>query len=184
MPPKSALLVIDVQQELFSGAAHEGDAVMARIAALADEARATGVPVIYVQHDGAEGELVAEGTPGWELHEAVRPADGDLVVHKRVSDSFHGTGLAGTLRELGVERVYVTGFATQFCVDATSRRATSEGFDVVLVSDGHTTFAELEGALPPETIIAHHNMTLSNLAYGAHRVVIQPATEVDFSAAA
>lgn len=186
MPAPSALLVIDVQNDLFTGpdAAYEGDEVMARIADLAGRARAAGAPVIYVQHDGEEGdELVAIDSPGWEIHEAAGRQDGDIVVHKTASDGFHRTNLGETLRGLDVKRVYVTGFASQFCVDATSRRATSEGFDVVLVSDSHTTFPALEGAaISPPEIIAHHNATLPNLAYREHRVVTQPSADVDFAA--
>lgn len=183
----SALLVIDVQNDLFAGPdpAHEGDAVLVRIADLAARARTAGVPVIYVQHDGEEGgEVVALGSHGWEIHDAVRPQEGDLVVHKTASDGFHLTNLKQTLAGLGVERVYVAGFATQFCVDATSRRATSEGYDVVLVADAHTTYADLEGAaVSAAEIVAHHNATLPNLAYRDHSVVVTPAAEIDFAAA-
>jgi len=187
MSPKSALLVIDVQQDLFSGpdAAYRGDEVMARIADLAARARAAGTPVVYVQHDGEPTDgLCALGTPGWEIHPAVAPQEGDTIVHKVNSDGFYETNLNETLRALGAETLYVTGFASQFCVDATSRRATSEGYDVVLVSDAHTTFPALEGwPIGPEQIIAHHNATLPNLAYRHHKVVAQPAAEVDFAAA-
>lgn len=185
MPAKSALLVIDVQQDLFSGenAAYKADEVLERIAGLAARAREAGVPVVYVQHDGEPTDgLCAIGTPGWEMHPAVAPQDGDTIVHKINSDGFYKTNLDETLRALGAETLYVTGFASQFCVDATTRRATSEGYDVVLVSDAHTTFPALEGwPIPPEQIIAHHNATLPNLAYRHRKVVTQPAAEVDFA---
>lgn len=187
MSSKSALLIIDVQQDLFSGpnAAYRGDEVMARIAELAGRARAAGVPVVYVQHDGEPTDaLCAIDTPGWEIHPAVAPHEGDTIVHKVNSDGFHRTNLGETLRALGAETLYVSGFASQFCVDATSRRATSEGYDVVLVSDAHTTFPALEGSpLSPEQIVAHHNATLPNLAYRDRKVVTQPAADVDFAAA-
>jgi nicotinamidase-related amidase len=183
MPAKSALLVIDVQQDLFSGenAAYQADEVLERIAGLAARAREAGVPVVYVQHDGEPTDgLCAIGTPGWEMHPTVAPQEG----HKINSDGFYRTNLDETLRGLGAETLYVTGFASQFCVDATTRRATSEGYDVVLVSDAHTTFPALEGSpIAPEQIIAHHNATLPNLAYRHHKVVTQPAAEVDFAAA-
>ena len=81
----TALLLIDVQQALFQPAPrpHEADAVIARINALAAQARAAGVPVLWVQHETVPGHRLAHGSPGWAL------ADGLQV------------GMAGALR--GVE---------------------------------------------------------------------------------
>ena len=47
--PNTALLVIDVQNGVVSEA-YERDAVVANIGAVVDKARATEVPVVWVQH--------------------------------------------------------------------------------------------------------------------------------------
>ena len=47
--PNTALLVIDVQNGVVSEA-YERDAVVANIGAVVDKARATDVPVVWVQH--------------------------------------------------------------------------------------------------------------------------------------
>lgn len=46
------------------------------------------------------------------------------------------TGLAGYLRELGVEQVYVLGVATDYCVKFTALDARREGFETFLIEDG------------------------------------------------
>jgi nicotinamidase-related amidase len=60
-------------------------------------------------------------------------------LRKAWSDSFQGTGLNDLLRASSVTRVVLVGVQTEFCVDATARRALSLGYDVDLVADGHTT---------------------------------------------
>jgi hypothetical protein len=61
-------------------------------------------------------------------------------------------------------------------VDATCRRAASEGFDVTLVADGHTT--EDTPTLPAAQIIAHHNRTLGQLAHPDHPIAVRPRAEI------
>jgi nicotinamidase/pyrazinamidase len=45
------------------------------------------------------------------------------------------TGLAGLLRELGVERIFVSGLATDVCVRATALDGLGAGFQVALLED-------------------------------------------------
>jgi nicotinamidase/pyrazinamidase len=49
--------------------------------------------------------------------------------------SFHGGNLAEVLRERGVDRVFVAGLATDYCVKNTVLDARREGFDVTVVAD-------------------------------------------------
>src|SRR5687767_8450781 len=51
--PHTALLVIDVQNDVVRGA-HRRDSVVAAIAVLVGKARAAGVPVVWVQHSSDE----------------------------------------------------------------------------------------------------------------------------------
>jgi nicotinamidase/pyrazinamidase len=45
------------------------------------------------------------------------------------------TGLAGYLRERGLERVFIAGLAFDFCVRFSAEDAKREGFSVVVVED-------------------------------------------------
>jgi nicotinamidase/pyrazinamidase len=81
------------------------------------------------------------GSEGAQLHPALDQSKVDLVLDKGQSphsqgySSFHGSGLAKVLRERGVERVYVTGLTTDYCVKNTVLDAIKENFDTVLVED-------------------------------------------------
>jgi nicotinamidase-related amidase len=100
------------------------------------------------------------------------------VVHKRSCDSFFETDLADRLDERSVTHLVVGGCMTQFCVDTTVRRAVSLGYDVTLISDGHST-GDM-GDLGFGQIIAHHNATLDGFDAGNHSVEVRAAGEIDF----
>jgi nicotinamidase-related amidase len=88
----TALVVIDVQVGLIDEA-YRCNEVLDNINLLLSKARATGTPVIYIQHDGPQGDGLEVGTSAWEIHSAIAPQEGELIVHKRASDSFHATSL-------------------------------------------------------------------------------------------
>lgn len=176
---RSALLVIDVQQGLCDGETRpfELDAVIARINAVSAKARAAGVPVILIQHEGRHGYL-EHGTPGWRLHRDLHVEPSDLRVRKTATDSFHRTALQAVLERHGVTTLVVCGMHTEFCVDTTIRRALALGYPVTLVADAHTS--EGSAALAPAQVIAHHNDVLSNITSFGPRVRPVPASDVRF----
>lgn len=156
----TALLVVDLQQGMFDSNAppHDGDAVLSRVADLLERARAGRVAVLHVRHDGGTGDNLELGTPGWVIHPAVAPREGEPIVEKDRCSAFYGTGLHEQLQTRGIARLVIAGMQTEFCIDTTCRAARDLGYDVVLVSDGHTTMDAPE--LPAAQIIAHHNRTL------------------------
>jgi nicotinamidase-related amidase len=152
--------VIDVQMFGFEedSPVYAAESLIARISDLIARARAVGVPIIYVQHCGAEGQIDEPGTPAWEIHPAIAPAAGEPVVQKRHPDAFQETTLRELLESRGIKRLVLTGMQTEYCVDTTCRRAYSLGYDVVLAEDAHSTW-DTEHLTAPQ-IIAHHNATL------------------------
>jgi nicotinamidase/pyrazinamidase len=82
-----------------------------------------------------------QNTPGAELHPSLDRAKVDVVVDKAQDpytqgySSFHGGNLAEILRERGVDRVFVAGLATDYCVKNTVLDARREGLDVTVVED-------------------------------------------------
>ena len=120
----TALIVIDVQRALFetSPPPFEAAQVLSRINALAERARAVGVPVIYVQHESPGSDL-AHGAPGWDLDTRLATSAQDIRIRKTTPDSFLRTDLAQVLADRGVTQLVVCGYATEFCVDTTVRRA-------------------------------------------------------------
>jgi nicotinamidase-related amidase len=155
-----ALLIIDVQMFGFGedSPVCAGKSLLANICDLIARARAASVPVIYVQHCGAKGEIGEPGSPAWEIHPAIAPAAGEPVVQKRHPDAFQETTLRELLESKGIKRLVLAGMQTEYCVDTTCRRAYSLGYDVVLVEDAHSTWDTEH--LTASQIIAHHNSTL------------------------
>lgn len=183
---KTALVIIDLQEGILTGIAGRRteeteaalDAMVWRVAALLKRARAAGVPVIYVQHEGPPGHRLEPGSAGYPIREEIAARRGDVTVHKRYCDAFFETTLQSELQKLGAEHLIVAGCMTQFCIDTSVRRAVSLGYDVTLVGDGHMTADS--GALTFEQIIAHHNALLDEFDAGTHVVRVIPAAEIQF----
>ncbi|MCP4693806.1 MAG: isochorismatase family protein, partial [Desulfobacterales bacterium] len=117
------LLVVDMQVGLFEGdlPRHDADGVVRRINRVAGAVRQKGGAVVFIQHDGPEGDALAPGTPGWRILPSLDRIPSDPVVRKRTCDPFYETTLQALLKEIGGTRLFVTGCATDFCVDTTVR---------------------------------------------------------------
>jgi len=179
MTRESALLIIDVQVGIIDGlGAYRGREVVGQISNLRSEARVASLPVVFVQHDGEKGHPLEVGTRGWEIHPDIRPHDGELIVHKRASDSFFETTLQRELEVRGIKHLIIAGCMTEYCVDTTSRRAVSLGYDVTLVGDAHTTVDNK--LLTAAQIIAHHNALLDGFDAGSHAITVKTADKVTF----
>jgi nicotinamidase-related amidase len=160
---RSGLLVIDLQRGLFSEPQppHDGAGVLSRVAALLERARHSGAPVLHVQHDGGPGDPLGKPSPGWEIHPRVAPLPQEPVFGKTRCSAFAGSSstLDAELRRRGITRLVIAGMQTEYCVDTNCRAAADLGYQVVLASDGHTTFDTR--VLSAAQIIAHHNETLA-----------------------
>jgi nicotinamidase-related amidase len=173
----TALLVIDVQVGIIDGFhAYRGREVMEQINGLRTRARTANVPIIYVQHDGAQGDPLEAGSEGWQIHPDIKPLQDDLIVHKRACDSFFETTLQKELEARNITHLIVTGCMTEYCVDTSARRAVSNGYDVTLVSDAHTTIDNKH--LTAAQIIAHHNGLLDGFDAGSNAIKVKAAEEV------
>src|SRR5215470_16960157 len=157
----TALMLVDIQQGMFAlpSLPHRGAEVVERIAGLLGRARAEGVPVVHIQHDGGPGHVLAKGSGGWPHHPLVAPRAGEIVVEKRNSSAFHDTDLHSRLCEAGIDRLVVAGMQTEMCVDSACRGAKALNYRVALVADGHTTYDT--PVITADLIIAHHNRLLS-----------------------
>ncbi len=159
--PNTALLVIDVQNDVVAGA-HNRDGVVANIATLVDKARAQDVPVVWVQHSS---EHMPEGSEGWRYVPELTQDESEPVVHKRYPDSFEETDLEATLAQRQVGRLIVAGAQTDECIRSTLHGAIVRGYDATLVADAHTTEDLSEwGAPPPDKVIDHTNLYWENHA--------------------
>lgn len=160
---KTAVLVIDVQSVLFDPMPrpYEAQEVVERINQVTDWARINGHPVIFIQHEQPNTDIEFE-SEGWKLQAGLVVKSDDKFVRKTTPDSFLNTGLEETLQQEGIEHLVVCGYATEFCVDTTIRRAAGLGYSVDLVSDAHTTH-DKDHAMGQQ-IRDHHNYTLPNIS--------------------
>ena len=165
------LLIIDVQQALLDElAASRRAELLQALGSVLERARAKGLPVVYVRHDGSPDELVP-GTPGWQIGSKIAPRAGEPIVDKRFGDAFVETTLTDVLAELGADHLIAAGMQTDYCVNATIGGAAERGFRITLVEDGHATFPS-NGKSEAEIRNEMHARTISR---GAR---IAPANEL------
>jgi nicotinamidase-related amidase len=156
-PKTAALLVMDFQTAIVEGPAVSGsrvdkEALLARTATLIGGARRSGMRVIYVvvgfragypevsprnqSFSGIRGTgRFVEGTAGSEIHPAVAPEPGDVIVAKHRVSAFAGTDLEMVLRANAVETLVLAGIATSGVVLSTVRHAADADYRIVLVAD-------------------------------------------------
>ncbi|MFF5216143.1 cysteine hydrolase family protein [Micromonospora sp. NPDC000442] len=175
--PNTALLVIDVQNGVVTGA-HNRDGVIANINTVLGKARAEGVPVVWVQHSD---DGLPQGSEAWQYVPELVREDGEALVHKRYGDSFEDTDLETVLAERGVGRLIVTGAQTDACIRSTLHGAFVRGYDATLVGDAHTTEdLTVYGAPPPEQVIAHTNLYWSFHSAPGRQAGTVETSEVSF----
>lgn len=182
---KTALLLIDAQKNVLKGVGSLGkhaetealfEETLLRLAQIKQKARTVGMPVIIIQHAGAKGHRLEVGSDGWQIHPLLNLDEKDLVLSKTTSDSFHETELLAVLSKQEITDLVVGGFLTQYCIDLSVRRAVMLGFDVTLISDGHSTCDE--NGLTCEQIVSHHNNILPIFKLNGHGVSVLPCDSV------
>lgn len=175
----AALIVIDVQQGFFRPAPAPAlaDRLFTHINELAARARAANAPVIFVQHETAAGRL-AHGTPDWALATQLHVEPTDRTLRKTTPDSFLRTDLERLLAASGISQLVICGYATEFCVDTTVRRAAALGYEVTLAADAHTTHDKPHA--DAAQIVAHHNATLPSIVSFGSRIRAIAADEIRF----
>lgn len=145
IPADAALLIVDVQDGFRDprwGARNQPQAE-GRIAELLGAWRASGRPVVHVQHLSREPDSpLRPGQPGVEIQAIVAPLPGEKLVQKHVNSAFIGTDLERFLRDRGIRTVVVTGLTTDHCVSTTARMAGNLGFETYLVADATATFGK------------------------------------------
>ena len=90
---KTALVVIDMQQAWFSAAASRSDftGLVDRVNWLSALVRQANGDVIFVQHEGPEGNSFHPDQPGWHILPDLVVEPKDIFVRKKSCDAFLGT---------------------------------------------------------------------------------------------
>ncbi len=183
--PRTALLVIDVQNDFIPGgqlAVPEGDLIVPLINRLAGQFKQVviaqdwhpaGHASFASSHPGRQpydviqlpyGEQTLwpdhciQGSRGAEFHSGLDLPHAQLVIRKGCNpdiDSYSAfleadrvttTGLAGYLKERGIDTVYMVGLALDFCVMFSALDARAAGFNAFVVLDACRAI-DLNGSL-------------------------------------
>jgi len=162
-----ALLIVDYQNDFTPGGAlavPDGDAIGPRVHELIDSGRFDLVVATRDWHPPDHGSFgdpwpahCVAGTPGAQLHEDLAV---DVVVDKGTDpgtegySGFDGTNLATLLHRRGINRVTVTGLATDYCVRATALDALRQGFAVTVDRAGVRGIDESDSERALDEVVA------------------------------
>lgn len=170
---KRALLVIDVQNEYFSGLLPitHPQGHLTNILRAMDAAAASNIPCVVVQHTFLQPNMpfFQRGTPQWELHPEVLARPHDLLIEKNLPGSFTGTELESWLRQHGIDTVVIAGYMTHMCCDTTARQAVHRGFTVEFLNDAtgtlplNNTAGEVSAEELQRSILCAQQMLLSEV---------------------
>lgn len=159
-PARTALLVIDLQQEFFTEGTgeclDEMRAILPRVESLIAMARALDIRIIhtresyrpdlsdvsayrqwlgYVGKTGRLGRFCIVGEPGHEFVEQARPISNEPVIDKAGFSAFYNSRLDDLLHEENIDHLILCGVTTQACVHSTLRDAVDRGYWCLTVAD-------------------------------------------------
>ncbi len=167
---KKALIIIDIQNDYFeNGAIELVNPIEASLKArqVIDSFREKNLPIVHIQHlsaDPTNMPIFIPGTFGSEIHENVKPLEGEKVIQKYYPNSFRETGLLDYLKENEVTELVITGMMTHMCIDATTRAGFDFGYTCTVIGDACAS-RDLE--INEKTVKAEdvHNAFLSALTF-------------------
>jgi len=104
--------------------------------------RAAGLPIYYVTGRFTRNRVrstrrssAALSAEDYEIHEAFRPQEDDVVFRKERASAFFGTPLVAHLTQKGIDSLIVCGESTSGCVRASVLEAYSYGFHISIVEE-------------------------------------------------
>jgi nicotinamidase-related amidase len=165
---KPALLLIDIQKGFedlayWGGERNNFNAEQnARI--LLDFWRINDFPVFHIKHCSQNPHSVlAEGKPGNEFQDIVKPQGNEPVIRKDVNSAFIGTGLKERLDDTGIKTVVIAGLTTDHCISTSARMSGNFGFKTFIISDATATFDKTghDGKVFPAGLV--HEIALASL---------------------
>jgi len=141
---KTALLLIDIQNDYFPGGKMELEGPV-EAAQKANELlqcfRDHSMPTVHIQHISLspDATFFISGDRGTDINDITAHYEGEPLVQKHYPNAFRETNLLELLQEWQIERVIITGMMTHMCVDATTRAAADLGFKIMVAEDACAT---------------------------------------------
>ena len=178
MQPQKALLIIDMQKGSFTDKTprYDTSGVVKRINKLAEIFRKSRFPVIFIQHDGSSENAFIPNTHDWKLLDQLNVESNDLFIDKIANDAFYQSRLHQKLTELNVKELFITGCATDFCVESTLQSALTKDYHVTAIEDSHTTGDRPH--LKAEQVIEHYNWVWRYMIPTKGKIEVMKADDV------
>lgn len=170
-PAKTALLVIDFQNEYFNGKMPipDGERALVNAKRLIDSADAQGMKVYHVQHITPAGSPVfAEDSETSQIHPDIQPASHHAVLRKSSVSVFPTTDLDRQLKEAAIDALIITGLMTHACVTGAARDAVPLGYNVIVADDASAT-RDLDmssGRTVPHDVLHHAALAAIDDTFG------------------
>lgn len=173
-----ALLIIDMQKGSFKpySLRHDTLGTIDRINFLAEYFRANNYPVIFIQHHGTKENCFLPNSEDWEIIPELVRLPNDIAVSKTANDSFYKSSLQSILSKNNISELFITGCATDFCVDTTLKSALSRDYKVTVIEDGHTTASR--PYIDAQTVINHYNWLWSDMSPTKHKLAVVKTIDV------
>lgn len=157
LTPQDALLIVDVQNDFLPGGAlgiNRSDEIVPILANYIRRSQAHGLPIYFSRdwHPPDHCSFRSQGGP-WPVH-CVAGSPGSLpppsfpippsavIIYKAIDrdqeaySAFHYTALDRHLQALSVNRLFIGGLATDYCVLNSVKDARMRDYDVCLLLDG------------------------------------------------
>lgn len=158
---KDVLLIIDVQKGCFLTPRYNTETLLLNINKLIGFFREAQKPIIFIKHNGEKEKYMLPGSEDFKIHQDIQCTKNDFYVEKKLNNAFYKTSLDNILRSLNAGTLYITGLATDFCINSTIMDAINRDYNVIIVGDAHTTANRPE--LEAINIINFYNWLWGNL---------------------
>lgn len=184
-----ALLIVDLQNDFLPGgslAVQDGDEIIPAVNTYISRFTRQNLPVFasrdyhpkdhcsFTEQGGTWPPHCVSGTRGASFAEALHLPEKAIIISKATSQdrdaysALDGTKLKEKLLSLKVQRVFVCGLATDYCVYASVKDLLKEKFDTVLLIDGikgvNLNLGDSEEAVRKMTDLGASQLTIEGLA--------------------
>jgi len=99
--------------------------------------RESGSKIIFAQHNNNQ---LKNGTFDWQIDSRIDKQDNDIVVQKKHGNAFQKTDLKTILLDIDVKSITIGGLVSHGCVKASCLGGSKEGFETLLLKNGHTNW--------------------------------------------
>lgn len=175
MSGKTALIVVDIQNDYFPGGLwtlSKVEAAAAKAAQVIAVFRSRGDLVVHIRHEftSADAPFFRPGSEGAQLHSSVINQPNEPVVLKHYINSFRETELKAVLDRHAIEAVVVVGNMSHMCVDGITRAAVDFGYATTVLHDACATLdLEFNGVKVPAEQV--HAAFMAALSFGYASVI-------------